>query len=60
MRRKSFYGEENTLMILLNPVKATSTDTCDTIAFGKEEVVTRTEVAEAIGRLESGKTPGED
>ena len=32
----------------LNPVKATPTDTFDTINFGKEEVFTLTEVAAAI------------
>ena len=31
-----------------NPVKTTSSDICDTIDFGKEEVFTLTEVVAAI------------
>ena len=45
---------------LLNPVKVTPTDTCDTIDFGKEEVFTSTDVAAAIRGLKSGKVDGED
>ena len=33
---------------LLNPVRATITDTCDTIDFWKDQVFTLTEVAAAI------------
>ena len=40
---------------LLNQVKTTPTDTCDTINFGNEEVFTSTEVAAAIRGLKSGK-----
>ena len=42
---------------LLNPVRATPTDTCGTTNFGK---VTLTEVATAIRGLKSEKTAGED
>ena len=45
---------------LLNPVRATPTDTCDTIDLGKEEVFTSTEVAAAIQGLKFGKAAGED
>ena len=45
---------------LLNPVRATPTDTCDTIDFRKEEVFTLTEVAAAIRGLKSRKAAGED
>ena len=45
---------------LLNQVKATPTDTCDTIDFGKEKVFTLTEVAAAKRELKSGKAAGED
>ena len=44
----------------LNPLNATSTDTCDTINFEKEEVFTSIEVAAAIRGLKSGKDAGED
>ena len=57
MKRKSFHVGENTLE---NPVRATPTDKCDTIAFGKEEAFTSTEVAVAIQRLKSGKAADED
>ena len=45
---------------LLNQARATPTDTCDTIDFGKEEVFTLTEVAAAIRGLKSGKAASED
>ena len=45
---------------LLNPIRATPTDTCDTIDLGKEEVFTLTEVAAVIRGLKSGKAAGED
>ena len=45
---------------LLNPVRVTPTDTCDTIDFGKEEVFTLTKKAAAIRGLKSGKAAGED
>ena len=45
---------------LLNPVRATPTDTCDTIDFGNEEVFTLTKVAAAIRGLKSEKAAGED
>ena len=45
---------------LLNPIRATTTDTCDTIDFGKKEVFTLTEVAAAIQELKCGKAAGED
>ena len=45
---------------LLNPLKETSTDRCDAIIFGKEEVFTLTEVEAAIQGLKSGKAAGED
>ena len=45
---------------LLNPLMATPTDTCDTIYFGKEEVVTLTDVVANIRELKSGKAAGED
>ena len=44
---------------LLNRIKATPTDTCDTIDFGKE-VFTLTEVEAAIRGLKSEKAAGED
>ena len=43
---------------LLNSVGAASTDTCDTIDFGKEEVFILTEMAASIRGLKSGKAPG--
>ena len=45
---------------LLNPVRATPIDTCDTTDFGKEEVFTLTEVVAVIRVLKSGKVAGED
>ena len=45
---------------LLNQVKATPTDTCDTIDFGKEEIFTLKEVVAAIQGLKSGKAAGKD
>ena len=45
---------------MFNPVRATSTDTCDTIVVGKEKVFTLTEVAAAIRRLKYEKAAGED
>ena len=45
---------------LLNPVRATLTDICYTIDFGKEEGFTLTEVAAAIREMKSGKAAGED
>jgi len=44
---------------LLNPVKAINDDTHKPICFGKEEVFTAREIAEAISRLKSGKAAGE-
>ena len=44
----------------MNPVRATHTDTCDTVNSGKEEVVILTEVAAAIRGLQSRKFAGED
>ena len=45
---------------LLNPIRVTPTDTCNTIDFGKEEVFTSTKVAVVIRGLKSGKSAGED
>ena len=45
---------------LLNPIRATPTDTCDTINLGKGEVFTLTEVATAKRELKSGKAAGGD
>ena len=45
---------------LLNPVKATPTDTRDTIYFLKDKVFTLIEAAAAIRGLKSGKAAGED
>ena len=45
---------------LLNPIRETPTNTCDTIDFGKEEVFTLTKVAAAIRRLKPGKAADED
>ena len=45
---------------MLNPVRATPTDTCDTIDYGKEEIFTLTKAAVAIRGLKSGKAAGED
>ena len=45
---------------LLNPVRATPTDTCNAINFGKEKVFTSTEVAAAKQGLKSRKVAGED
>ena len=45
---------------LLNSVRATPTDTCETIDTGKAEVFTITEVAAAIRGLKSVKVSGED
>ena len=44
---------------MLNPVRATPTDTCDTIDFGKEEIFSLTKVAAVIRGLKSGKVAGE-
>ena len=44
---------------LLNPIKATPTDTCNTIDLGKKVVFTLTEVAATIQGLKS-MAPGED
>ena len=43
---------------MLNPVRATPFDTCNTIDFRKEEVFTMTEVVTAIRGLKSGKAAG--
>ena len=51
---------ERILLDLLNPVRATPTDTRDTLDFGNEEVNTLTEVAEAIPGLKFEKAAGED
>ena len=60
-------GEKEILLLcreyfedLLNPQKATPTDTCNTIKFGKEEIFTLTEVAVAMRALKSEKATGED
>ena len=45
---------------MLNPLRATTTGTCDTMDFRKEEVFTLTEVTAAIRGLKSGKAAGED
>ena len=45
---------------LLNPVRATPTDTYNTIDFGKEKVFALTEVAAAIRGLKSEKYTAED
>ena len=45
---------------LMNPVRATPTDTCNTIDFRKEAVFTLTEVAAATRGLKFGKAAGED
>ena len=45
---------------LLNLIRATTTNLCDTIDFGKEEVFTLLEVAAAIRGLKSGKAAGQD
>ena len=45
---------------LLNQVRATPTDACETIDFGKKEAFTSTEVAAATRGLKSGKATGED
>ena len=45
---------------LLNPVRVTPTDTCDTIDFGKKEVFTLSEVAATARGLKPGKAAGED
>ena len=45
---------------LLNPVRATSTNTYETIDFGNEKVFTLTEVAVTIGELKSERAAGED
>ena len=45
---------------LLNPARATPTDTCDTIDFGKDEVFASTEMPTAIIGLKSRKAAGED
>ena len=44
---------------LLNPVRATPIDTCDTDDYGKEEVFTLTEMTTAIRGWKSGKAAGE-
>ena len=44
----------------MNPVKATPTDTCDTIDCGKVEAFTLTEVATAMRGMKSGKAAGEN
>ena len=46
--------------LLLNPVRATPTDTCDAIDFGKEEVFILTEMTVAIGKLKPRKTADEE
>ena len=45
---------------MINPVRATPTDTCYTIGFGNEELFTLTKVAAAIRGLKSGKAAGEN
>ena len=45
---------------LLNPVRATPTELCDTIDFEKEKIFTFTKVAAAIRGLKSGKAAGKD
>ena len=45
---------------LLNPVRATPTDICDTIDFWKKQVLTSTKVTAAIQGLKSGKAAGEN
>ena len=45
---------------MLNSVRATPTDTCDTIDFEKEEVFISTKVAAAMQGLKSKKAAGED
>ena len=45
---------------MLNPVRATPTDTCQTIDFQKKEVFTLTKVAAAIRGLKFRKAAGED
>ena len=52
-RRREYFED------LLNPVKATHTDTSDTINFGKEKAFTLTKVAVVIKALKSGKAAGE-
>ena len=44
---------------LVNPAKPTSTDTCNSIDFDKEEVFTLTEVTAVLRGLKSGKAAGE-
>ena len=58
MRKKAF-TKERILRRFVEPSKGNNTDTCDTIDFGKEEVFTLTEVAEAI-RMKSTKGADED
>ena len=60
MKRKSFYDKENAIEDLLNPVRATLTETCDSIEFGKEENFIMTEEAAAIPELKSGEVAGEN
>ena len=45
---------------LLNPIRATFTDKCNEIDFGKKEVFTLMEVTTAIRGLKSRKTAGKD
>ena len=44
---------------MLNPVRETPTDTCNTIDFGKGEVFILTEVATAMRRLKFEKAASE-
>ena len=61
MKRKFFHDGENEYFAdLLNPVRATPTDTCDTIDFGKEKVFTLTEVAAVIRGLKSENAASKD
>ena len=59
MGRKSFCDGENTLKTV-EPSKGNTTDTCDSIDFGKEKVFTLTEVAVSIQGLKCGEAAGED
>ena len=44
----------------MNPVRATPTNSCDTIGLAKEEVFTLADVAAAMQRIKSGKAAGEN
>ena len=59
-KKEIFSQSQGYFQDLLNSVRATPTDMCLMIEFGKEDVFTLTEVAAAIRGLKCRKAAGED